>query len=188
VQEWFDYVVRLMMVPLGVLAVYEATRRWVLLGPSTPRVAVLVFGITVLGLQGLVHAWGSSKVSEALELFGPRPAPVALTRAQWEQFPPQERVSNSRLRAEITFEVNGQLIHHFLDDGQSVLYAPTGSEIERRVRFQSELATLRQEFETLLRQAWSLGVALVVALAVGCVVGALEKQRRTRLKNETDGR
>jgi len=188
VQEWFEFVVRLMMLPLGVLAVYEAARRWVVSGPSKTRAAFLLFGILVLGLQGGVLAWGSTKVSEALDLLGPRLAPVALTREQWEAFPPQERVSNSRLRAEITFDVNGQLIHHFLDDGQLVLYAPTEAEIERRVKLQSDLASLRLQFEGLLRQAWSLAVAFLVALVVGVVIGYLEKQMRKRLTHEPDGR
>ena len=175
--QWLNFISKSVVVTLATLAVFEGARRF---SPwrtawKTKAAAYLAGGMVVLcGYGGTLLRAGASGESSLQYLVHSRPVPV-MPESRLAQMTPEDRERITRLLARMEFDRTGALRNYISVSGQSVLYAPSESEIRNRELIKVTVASGRITYVFIRAQGPALIMTALIALLAGLYARRVSK-------------
>ena len=175
--QWLNFISKSVVVTLAILAVFEGARRcspwrtaW-----KTKAAAYLAGGMVVLCGYGGALSWAEASIDSSLQyLLHSSPVPV-ISENMLAQLTPEDREQRTRLLARLEFDRTGTLRNYISASGQSVLYAPSESEIRNRESTQVSLAQARAMLDVIRAQGPALIMTALIALLAGLYARRVSK-------------
>ena len=169
-QAWLDFSMKLLLVPLATLAMYEGVKQLASVGFGWKQGALIVLGAASLGGEAALLAWKGPLIMRSLDLLQSGPL-LQPSKEQVAQLPPDERETKSRMLAAINYQSKGVLTVYYTSSGSEVLYVPSQVEITDREKQREEIGLIRGRFESITTQVYVLAFAALASLVAGLLVG-----------------
>ena len=170
-QAWLDFSMKLILVPLATLAMYEGVKQLASIGFGWKQGALIVLGAAFLGGEAALLAWGGPSITRSLEMLDGNPLLFQPSKKQIAQLPPDERETKSRMLAAINYQSKGVLTVYYTSSGSEVLYVPSQLEITDREKQREEIGLIRGRLESITTQVYVLAFAALASLVAGLLVG-----------------
>lgn len=177
-QEWLDLAMKLTLVPLATLAMYEGAKQLASVGFGWKQGVLLVLGAAFLGSEAALLAWSGPSITRSLEALHAGPL-LQPSKEQIAQLPPAEREIKSLMLAGINYQSKGVLTVYYTSSGSEVLYAPSQVDITHREKQREEIGLIRGRLESITTQVYVLAFAALVSLVAGLVVGKRVSRQRS---------
>ena len=173
---WIDFFLHWATIPIATICLFDGTRRLVMQRNGRTSIALCVAGAGLL----LANAVVANSVAASLRTTIVVPSASAKAREMspdvLARLPASERESKSRLLAAFNFTDSGVLTRYFTAEGTPILFAPTQAEVQEREKRHDTQTTARALVEQLQTKAYSLYIALLVAVLLGMVVAWPERR------------
>ena len=177
--DWLDFALVWFLVGVGVLMVYEGTRKLALRSEMRFGTLLLLIG-SFFVLWRAVMGWSGYSVVNGHYALA---KDVDVREILKEDFDPEQHPDfheRSLLRARIIFREAGDLVHYYTAEGERILYTPSMQDIESRVKNHASKEMLKTHRDLMLATVVQQILLFLAALVGGLNASLVWRQNSTQ--------